>query len=357
MPAHATLTREPEARASHGEKRLDIGVYFKDGKLTRPRYDHILYADTSGNKLGLPRNLEMHPAFLVHNHPRSRIELKIKAGEDSGELAEGFEFQRDSTGTPLLYQGHQSNPIYPPIQGLSYGERETSISKVLVPDYRRCTMTWCDFGRVDRSASYFFFVADKTSLNLRAIPLAIGNLKHRGRMQEQAEAELEAGGKPVAGSRGAGDAIAPGTVKFTIKLTEVAGQIRYSVFKYQNDDYLDIAPDPCFRLYPGQDYLLRFRTSEGLKLKLYNSSTPAIAWYNSVTAQSVSQPEKVDVLNVGANKFDLRIRGSAGRRRAADAQGLPAPRWLTSFFIAGEKDGKTYWGDPTLINPDEEDPG
>ncbi len=378
MPATLTAPRERdvEAMESQDEKRLDLGIYFKGRQLSQPRYDHILYADTSGSKLGLPKGLDMHPAFLIYDAPRSRIELSVKEREGSQELAEGFGFQRDPSGMPMIQQGHLSNPVFPPCHGTFYGERETANSSIRVPDFRRCTMIWRDHSRIDRSASYVLFVTDRGGLNLRSIPLAIGNLKHTNLIQEQikngvyAGSGMNSGGPVRAMTDEAGKTEKP--LRFTLQLEAVAGQIRYSVFKYRDDRYMDIAPDPLFNLDPARSYVFKFRAMGDLEFDPDNKTVPMISWYNSVTAQPVKQPTRVRVFGAGKKEFKMKFKALTGQRRLAVQGELPAPRWLTSFFIAGrvpdpdearrmnsDEPKKMRWifADPTLVEPEEEDPG
>ncbi len=347
MPATLTkppMSERPEVEAEKAqaerEEKLRVGISFKKG-LTQPRYDHIYYAgdDLPSGIEGLPEGWEIHPAFLAYDAPSLRIDLRIKE--------EGFFFQRDSTGVPMLQQVHLTNPLYPPLHGCFYRER---MSTPAVPDLRRCTLLWRDYSRVHRSASYALFAADRGSLNLRTVPLAIGNLKHKDRMQDLAEKKIRSGAPLYKlDSR-----IPKPKPDFTLKLWGRAGQIRYSVFDYPHASKLAVTYDPLLRLDPSQEYVLHFEAVDGLKFELVQDAPkegpkPWITWFNAVTCEEITKPKRVEIFPESDTAFTVRFK-------KASLGDPPSNNWLTSFFIAGRLGGELIWTDPTVGDEGAEEP-
>ena len=349
---HATLdaaTQEGQELTAKSEadqeQLLRLGIHFEPGEV-RPRYRHVYY--TGDPRLpksveGVPEGIEVHPGYVVYDVRRLRIELGIDDPR--------FFFQRDPTGMPMIQQVHLTNPIFPPLHGAFLGRQE--LSGPSIPETKWCTLLWRDSGTASRTASYALYATDVTSLSSTLIPLAIGNLRRQDLMQSQAEEGLLSGrGVPYELVR---DAVRPAEVDLNLELHEEAGQLRFSIFDYAGlprdaEGKLSVMPDPLFRFDPSKDFVVRFRARHGLEFVLQDGA-PYIVWFNTVTAQQIEQPRRVEVFCASREEFFMRFLG------AASGQPRPATgNWLNSFFVAGERDGVRLWTDPTVVEDSDEVP-
>ncbi len=349
MPA--TMTAPPkvaESRVARAEEepKLNVEVSFEKG-LARPRYSHIKY----GGPLALPAGWEMHPGFIAYGTPDIRVEVAIKE--------QLFRFQRDAAGLPMLHIGHVTNPFFPPLRAAFLGSDPGK------PESNRCTLIWRAVGDAHQSAGYILYVTDQTGMNLRAIPLAIGNLELQQLMRQQAEQNLRDG--KLAAQRS-------DPVEFSdsnqlhLELWKEGGRIHYSIFDYDFLGKLPITFDPLFRFAPDREYVIHFKATRGLRFEPYpppdkrgradskKEIYPKIDWYNSVTATRVRQPERVRIKPVDETSFYMIYRPSS--LPAPNPHDLPEPGWLTSFFLAGwtEDSPDPIWTDPTVADEGAEDP-
>ncbi len=344
IAAEAAVPDQGKCCADRGKDevdRLPIRIYFEDERISRPKFEHLRYAK-DGCKKGLPEDVEFHLGFLVSGKPSFEIDVSLK---DCGLEAT---FAREPGGGPWVHMSHITQPLSPPLHGAYFrGD-----------DFRACRLIWRDSKVSTRSASYSLFVVDESGLNLRALPLLIGNIPENTRKRMREQARNASGCTPdssrAAARRGQGECEPEKNLKLWVY--EENGEVRFRIFNYQGSK-TGVSPEPLFNF--DEPIRLDFEAENFDFLEDLKTGKPILSFFNSYNAEKLGEvPESLSIgpLSPDRRSFTVTLRDrprSRGRAKETD----PLVFRLTSFFAVGRaRSGQDLLLDPTFGHEEPEDP-